>query len=326
MATKLKGLRVHSVDFVDQGANPDATIALYKRREPEETGGLARFFKAIAKKLSLRDEDADEALAELAELTELAEAAEEERGDGDPLSPAAATAAAATPEDQTEMKEEFDVKIDKSKLSPEEIAQFDAIMKKAGMEGEARSADGNPSAGRSFDNRTVRQGISETARAKGEPNTEQAPAVPAAPAEVEKAAKPQLPPEVAAELAAIRKMREAMEERELTEVAKKYEPLGKKPEELVPVLKGLRDSNPDAYAQYVAMMDETLDAIGKSRMFEEVGRNGHSVSQPWEAIEKRAGEIMAANPNLNHQQAIMRVGVENPQLVADYENSREGRM
>ena len=33
MATKLKHLKVTSVDFVDEGANPDAHIRLYKRRD-----------------------------------------------------------------------------------------------------------------------------------------------------------------------------------------------------------------------------------------------------------------------------------------------------
>ena len=35
MATKLKGLAVTSVDLVDQGANPDAHIRLFKRGGPE---------------------------------------------------------------------------------------------------------------------------------------------------------------------------------------------------------------------------------------------------------------------------------------------------
>ena len=36
MATKLKNLKIRKVDFVDEGANPDADIRLKKRREGEE--------------------------------------------------------------------------------------------------------------------------------------------------------------------------------------------------------------------------------------------------------------------------------------------------
>lgn len=38
MATKLKNLKVKKVDFVDEGANPDAHIELFKRKDgkPEE--------------------------------------------------------------------------------------------------------------------------------------------------------------------------------------------------------------------------------------------------------------------------------------------------
>ena len=35
MATKLKHLKITKVDFVDEGANPDAHIMLFKRK-PEE--------------------------------------------------------------------------------------------------------------------------------------------------------------------------------------------------------------------------------------------------------------------------------------------------
>lgn len=36
MAAKLKNLKVTKVDFVDQGANPDAHIKLFKRKDGEK--------------------------------------------------------------------------------------------------------------------------------------------------------------------------------------------------------------------------------------------------------------------------------------------------
>lgn len=41
MATKLKNLRIRKVDFVDQGANPDAHIGMAKRKDGGGTGGDA---------------------------------------------------------------------------------------------------------------------------------------------------------------------------------------------------------------------------------------------------------------------------------------------
>ena len=37
MATKLKHLKVTNVDFVDEGANPDAYIKLFKRKDDAKT-------------------------------------------------------------------------------------------------------------------------------------------------------------------------------------------------------------------------------------------------------------------------------------------------
>ena len=54
MATKLKNLSVTSVDLVDQGANPDAHICLFKRKEQgidtDTDEGIIRKFLAWLKK------------------------------------------------------------------------------------------------------------------------------------------------------------------------------------------------------------------------------------------------------------------------------------
>ncbi len=41
MATKLKKLKIRKVDFVDQGANPDAHIGMAKRKDSSGIGGDA---------------------------------------------------------------------------------------------------------------------------------------------------------------------------------------------------------------------------------------------------------------------------------------------
>lgn len=76
MATKLKNLKITKVDFVDQGANPDAHIKLYKRKDeqeaPSEGGGgekgsgiLKKLVAFIAKAAGMEQEEIDNAMEEI---------------------------------------------------------------------------------------------------------------------------------------------------------------------------------------------------------------------------------------------------------------------
>ena len=70
MATKLKHLKIKKVDFVDDGANPEAFIRLYKSKDgaaptPEENivenpKFWNRFMAAVAKAFKLEDEQAED--------------------------------------------------------------------------------------------------------------------------------------------------------------------------------------------------------------------------------------------------------------------------
>lgn len=121
----------------------------------------------------------------------------------------------AVTKSNTEKGDHTDMKIDKSKLSAEELATLDAIEKKAGI-----PEDTNPTPAPAAD--TVAKGAETTP----------APA-PAAGTETDDIYKG-MHPAVAEELKNLRKFREETEDRELLAVAKKYELLGKKPEELAP--------------------------------------------------------------------------------------------
>ena len=59
MPTKLRNLNVKKVDFVDEGANQQADIKLFKRRgegepSPQKEPALKRFVAAFAKMAGLR--------------------------------------------------------------------------------------------------------------------------------------------------------------------------------------------------------------------------------------------------------------------------------
>lgn len=75
MSTKLKNLRVKKVDFVDEGANPDADIKLFKRKDVEDTtkeenkekgtGVLKRLLSFVGKAAGMKQDEIDSAIEEI---------------------------------------------------------------------------------------------------------------------------------------------------------------------------------------------------------------------------------------------------------------------
>ena len=74
MATKLKNLRISKVDFVDEGANPDAHIKLTKSKgekgqstgeNGDKNGFVSRLFGFIGKKAGMNQEEIDSAVEEV---------------------------------------------------------------------------------------------------------------------------------------------------------------------------------------------------------------------------------------------------------------------
>lgn len=134
-----------------------------------------------------------------------------------------------------------------------------------------------------------------------------------------------LHPLVAAELQRLQKRADEADEKELAEIAKKYEIIGKKPEELVPILKSLKNAGGSAYTDMIGILDASVEAVSKSSMFTEIGKSGgFGGSEPdaWSKIEKKADEIQVANPDMNRQAAIDKACQQNPQLVHEYESGR----
>jgi len=424
MATKLKNLKIKKVDFVDNGANPGASIALYKSKPaegktpavqpkedtPPEESILKRIVHAIAKSIGATDAQAAAAVEEVsknadvptfgdamarrrmrqtteeiwdycyalndslcgivanaditaedkkalmaqscAEFAAATEAAIPKWSGGIPVKLEKAAPAPLTPdrienakaararldemiskaepkpttedippeppkegtdptppaepqqEEEPVQKGAFDMEIDKSKLSPEEVAQLEAIEKKAGIP--AQAAPATPA------------GVEKSAPATPADNT-------AGEEDIYKG----IHPEVAKEIAELRKFRQDAENRELLTVAKKYELLGKKPEELVPVLKSLKAAGGTAYNDMIGVLDANLEAVQKSGAFSEIGKRGgdHShattgADDAWSQIEKRAEEIRKSAPTMDYYEAIDQACQQNPELVHEYENGR----
>jgi len=193
-----------------------------------------------------------------------------------------------------------DMKIDKSKLTPEELAALEAIEKKAGIQ-----EDTTPPAATGTDP-VAKGAATEPAANNNEPE------------DIYKG----LHPAIKAELESLRKTAEKLEDRELTEIAKKYEIIGKKAEELVPLFKSLKAAGGNAYDQMIAVLDASVEAFEKSGIFSEVGKKGSGTTDAWTAIEKHADEIQKSMPNLTRTQAIDKACEQHPELVAEYEKQR----
>lgn len=397
MATKLKNLKIQKVDFVDEGANPDAYIRLFKRKEEndsvlteEEEKKHIRIWKSLgsflAKVAGMEQEEMDHAIKEIkkgeavsfeeryqetrnrkiideiwdicyalqssfasilndTELdstkvqTAMQESLEEfyavvqesisQWSDGkeahlirknepiseidleqmksarDRLNESIEKATAPSKERKQKIEHpkgeeaNMGIKIDKSKLTSAELAFLESIEKRHGKE-ETGESGGLP----------VKTSVSE---------------LPIQPTKAEQSGTEDiykgLHPTVKAELEELKKFREATEDKELHEIAKRYGIIGKKEEELVPILKNLKAAGGTAYHDMIAVLDQAVDTVEKSGIFSEIGKAGHgsSTGSAWAEAETKAVEIMKSKPELSKSQALDEVFLANPALAEQCE-------
>ena len=411
MATKLKNLKVTKVDFVDEGANPDAHIRLFKRKdgiEPRkedsvmdnpnfwkrlgnavvkafkaddaepvdnaENAGVVKggamsfndkFKKASLEKISnelwdicyalqssfcsiLNDEELDSSGAEKAmkeSLDEFADVVKEAIGkwSGGMEADIAIAKTEVTAYDVSMMKsvrkrldeaiekseavtnksvvtkneepkgDEEEMKIDKSKMTEAERAFLDSIEKRYGTGEEPDQTSGQQMALAAPETPVDNQ------VKKSAPKTDPAPATDEPESDdIYKG----LNPAVKAEIEALRKFREDAENRELEAVAGKYEIIGKKKEELVPMFKSLKTAGGTAYNDMIAMLDATVAAVNQSGVFSEVGKSGHGCAHESDA-EGRIGAIaksyMEKEPALSYTDALAKAWENNPDLMEAYD-------
>ena len=229
-----------------------------------------------------------------------------------------------------------DVKINKSLLSDEELSALDAILKKAGTEDEngddpknkpkndpPKKKETDPDDDDTIDiidgkgcggKKTSKTGKSLDPDEDTDDSNDKD--------DIYKG----LHPAVAEELKRLRKYREDNEDRDLTAVAKKYELIGKDPAKLVPVLKSLKAAGGTAYDDMISVLDEALNSVEKSKMFEETGRNGHDYpgNGAVAKAESAAAEIMKSRPGISHTKAMAEVWESHPELFGEFDNEIGG--
>lgn len=146
---------------------------------------------------------------------------------------------------------------------------------------------------------------------------------PAAPA-VEKSAPPafEMPAFVTDAIAKSNAFIEEQKQKEQIELAKKYDILGLKPEEIGKELYDLKKSDEAAYNTVIKTLDGQLALIEKSPLFAEIGKSGHAggsyngLSGAEAKADAKAKEIMKADPNMSYTEAIAKAW-EDPELMAE---------
>lgn len=414
MATKLKNLKIRKVDFVDEGANPDAHIRMIKRKDGEGQGTeedgkrepgniLKKLLGFIGKAAGMDQNEIDSAVDEIQKgsavsFTERINAVNNGKiademwdicyalqsslysilndEDLDSTSSAAAmqesldefyavvqdsiskwsSGKAASvvrkneevseadleimksvvarlnetieksgkdteseeeskedgPDDNENPKgdeEEMGMKIDKSKLTDAERAFLESIEKRCGVEEGDNTGNGGAAAA------PAEQTVTKSTPEKPEET-------PAGQEDGQDNIYKGLHPAVRAELEGLKKFREDAEARELTEVAKKYAIIGKKEDELVPLLKGLRAAGGTAYNDMLAILDQAVAAVEKSGVFSEIGKSGHgsgAVGAAEAKVEAIAKGYMEKDSSLDYASAMAKAWEDNPELMDEYE-------
>lgn len=193
------------------------------------------------------------------------------------------------PENNEEGEEEM--KIDKSRFTPEELAQYEALINKGKVDDEPET--------------------------KPENKPEDKP-------EVEKSA--EIHPEVKKALDEMAALTKSLEMREMTDIAKKYVPLGKKEDELAATLYEMKKSSQASYDAYIAVLDQNLELVNKSGLFEEIGKSSRTTpgGSTVEKIEGIATELQKSDATLGRHEAIMKAWEQHPELVAEYDSEYAG--
>lgn len=209
------------------------------------------------------------------------------------------------------------LKIDKSKMTPEERAAYDQMIKKYAVEAEDEIIEKG----------TVKPGENEE-EMEEEKGTASKPTKKSASAETGGEGEDiykGLHPAVKTVIENLKKRADDAEEKEISQLAKKYEILGKKPEELVPMFKSLRAAGGTAYNDMIALMDAAVATTEASGAFSEIGKSSHgnvavvAKSAAEVKIEGIAKNYIEKDRTLCYEDAIAKAWENNPDLMIAYE-------
>ena len=310
--TKLKNMKLTSVDLVPQGANPDADICLFKSADnlhlkDDEKNVLKKFFGAIASLFGFEDHMAGginkgdsktfadiDNTREYRELLWRYESAFSESiysilNDEDLDDTARLNELNTSLGQYAEKLKELFTAMTSGENTPIEGTDPQTKTEKTLNKGEIDMAKIDKSLLSAEEQTTLEALMKKCTVEDGDPAPAPAPSVDPAPAvepKAEPAAQDPAPapavdtqksvdPTLAKALAEVDDLRKSIEMGQLKEIAKKYVPLGKKEEELAQTLYDLKKSGQANYDAYIKVLDESLDLVNKSGVFAELGKSTH---------------------------------------------------
>lgn len=214
------------------------------------------------------------------------------------------------------------IKIDKSKMSAEERATYDELIKKFAVE-----TNEDPSIEKKAPQKCEKEenpDVLDDEGAKKKTDTKKSftPPEQNTDDDIYKG----LHPLVREKLEALEKRAEEAEDRELYAVAKKYEVLGEKPEELAKSLKTLKSAGGTAYNDMISILDRNVAMVNNSGVFGEIGK---SFSGGTAAVKKSAAEgkidtiakgLIEKDPSMPYNMALAKAWEAHPELMAEYED------
>lgn len=203
--------------------------------------------------------------------------------------------------------------IDKSRFNDEQLAQYEELVAigKAEVDPEANQeevVDDVPAA--PAKKPTKKEEVEEMEAKKSAPEFE-------------------LPDFVKDAIAKSEKFIEEQEKKEMVDLAKKYDVLGQKPEELGPKLYELKKSNEAMYDTVITTLDSQVALIEKSPLFAEIGKSGNAggsyngLSGSAAKAEAKAQELMKSDATMDYDTAIAKAW-EDPDLMAEYDSEYFG--
>lgn len=216
------------------------------------------------------------------------------------------------------------MKIDKCRMTPEELATLAEFEKKYGVaEDDDPGSSAGTSGGAGTDSAAQDGGVAKGTETQAElivPGTDALhPEVRKAIADFQELTKRQN--------AEVEELKKNLEIERLTAVAKKYEVLGKKADDLAVKLYELKKAGGTVYDDYVTLLDENVTTLTKSGLFSEFGRNTQGSAGIEQAIGIKAAEVAkSADGGMTTPDAIVKAWEENPELAAQYEAEYMGGM
>ncbi len=213
-----------------------------------------------------------------------------------------------------------EMKIDKSKLTDAEKAFLESIEKRYGTEEQVQSQDDNSTISAAQVEGTKTESVITKSVAQTEKSIQAKEPTLSSNQQVNEPDNiyKGLHPAVAAELEELKKFKQAAEDRELSDIAKKYVIIGKKEEDLVPLFKSLKAAGGTAYKDMIAVLDQAVETVEKSGAFSEIGKSGHNSNisgEAWTEAEAKATELRKSKTGLSMAQALDEVFINNPELA-----------